>query len=119
MSLVVARKESHPGSASGPEKATASVSPRKDTGSPRNIKRGPPVAKKPSRDSLPDSPRLVGPKKPPRLHLQNGSPVSPRKQPVKPVVAEPEVQVVNQSSPDAVGKAYVSLLCFGTGSFGL
>lgn len=102
VSLVVARKESHPGSASGPEKATASVSPRKDTGSPRNIKRGPPVAKKPSRDSLPDSPRLVGPKKPPRLHLQNGSPVSPRKQPVKPVVAEPEVQVVNQSSPDAV-----------------
>ncbi|KAK2556764.1 Multiple PDZ domain protein, partial [Acropora cervicornis] len=94
VSLVVARKQSQPGSASGPEKAQASGSPRRDTGSPRPIRKGPPVAKQPTLEDLADSSKVVGPKKPPRIFLQEGeSPISsPRIEPVKPKFSESETR---------------------------
>lgn len=111
VSLVVARKHTPPGSAPVPEKATASVSPRRETGSPRAPKRGPPVAKKPVRDSLSDPKKPGHPRKPvspeetkkPFANVPTGSPVSPRKQPAKPEVVEPEVQVVQSSPREAAG----------------
>lgn len=103
VSLVVARKQSQPGSASGPEKAQASGSPRRDIGSPRPIRKGPPVAKQPMLEDLADSSKVVGPKKPPRVFLQEGeSPISsPRTEPVKPEFSESEARGSNQPSPEA------------------
>jgi len=106
---VVARKQSQPGSASGPEKAQASGSPRRDIGSPRPIRKGPPVAKQPMLEDLADSSKVVGPKKPPRVFLQEGeSPISsPRTEPVKPEFSESEARGSNQPSPEANGKFLV------------
>ena len=111
---MVARKQSQPGSASGPEKAQASSSPRRDTGrdtgSPRAIRRGPPVAKRPTPEDLAGSSKVVSPRKPPRLFLQEGeSPSSsPRIEPVKPEFSEPEEHGSNQPSPEANGKFFPS-----------
>ena len=118
VSLVVARKQTQPGSASAPEKATASVPPRRETGNPRTPKRGPPVAKKPVRDSLSD-PKLHGsPRKPtspketkkPIEGMPTGSLILPRKQPVKPEPLEPEVQLIQHSPKETAGTLCVS--CF-------
>lgn len=101
VSLVVARKQTQTGSAPAAEK----------TGSPRAIKRGPPVAKKPVQDSLSDPKKAVSPRKAesPRMSkkpfesvptgspVKTGSPVSPRKQPTKLEVYEPDAQVAQQS----------------------
>jgi len=119
VSLVVARKQAQPGSAPAPEKATASVPPRRETGSPRTPKRGPPVAKKPVRDSLSD-PNLPGsPWKPaspeetkkPIESMPTGSLISPRKQPVKPEPLELEVQLVQQSPRETAGISCVPVFC--------
>ena len=106
---MVARKQSQPGSASSPEKAQASGSPRRDTGSPRPIRKGPPVAKQSMLEDLADSSKVVGPKKPPRVFLQEGeSPISsPRTEPVKPEFSESEARGSNQPSPEANGKFLV------------
>ena len=117
---MVARKQAQPGSAPVSEKPIASVSPRKDTGSPRGIRRGPPVAKKPVRDTLSGGKRPGSPTKPASPQttrkaledLPTGSPLSPRKQPVKPEVSEPEVQVVQQSPREAAGTSFASVLLF-------
>lgn len=103
---MVARKQSQPGSASGIEKAQASGSPRRDTGSPHPIRKGPPVAKKPTLEDLANSSKVVGPKKPPRVFLQEGeSPTSsPRTEPVKREFSESEARDSNQPSPEANGK---------------
>lgn len=101
MSLVVARKQTPAGSGQVSEK----------TGSPRAIKRGPPVAKKPVRDSLSDPKKPGSPRKTesPRMTKKayerspSGSPVSPRKSPPKPEVPEPEVLVIQQSPREAAG----------------
>lgn len=101
MSLVVARKQTPAGSGQVSEK----------TGSPRAIKRGPPVTKKPARDSLsnplkPGSPRKAeSPRmtKKPYERSPSGSPVSPRKSPPKPEVPEPEVLVIQQSPRETAG----------------
>ena len=118
VSLVVARKQTQPGSASAPKKATASVPPRRETGNPRTPKRGPPVAKKPVRDSLSD-PKLHGsPRKPaspeetkkPIESMPTGSLILPRKQPVKPEPLKPEVQLIQHSPKETPGTSCVS--CF-------
>ena len=106
VSLVVARKQTQTGSAPAAEK----------TGSPRAIKRGPPVAKKPVQDSLSDPKKAVSPrkaespqmsKKPPTgSPVKTGSPVSPRKQPTKLEVYEPDAQVAQQSPRETAGTLY-------------
>lgn len=119
VSLVVARKHSQPGSAPVPEKPTASISPRKETGSPRAPRRGPPVAKKPVRDSLSDPKKSGSPRKPesPQTtrktvdNVPGGSPVSPRRQPMKLEVSELEVQVVQQSPRESAGTSYFLVFC--------
>lgn len=101
MSLVVARKQTSAGSGQVSEK----------TVSPRAIKRGPPVAKKPARDSLSDPQKPGSPRKAesPRMTKKayerspRGSPVSPRKSSPKPEVPEPEVLVIQQSPREAAG----------------
>ena len=117
---MVARKQAQPGSAPASEKPIASVSPRKDTGSPRGLRRGPPVAKKPARGTFFGAKEPESPTKPasPQTSrkafedLPTDRPVSPRKQPMKPEVSEPEVQVVQQSPREAAGTSFVLLLLF-------
>ncbi|XP_073227363.1 multiple PDZ domain protein-like isoform X1 [Porites lutea] len=108
VSLVVARKQTPAGSGQVSEK----------TGSPRAIKRGPPVAKKPVRDSLSDPKKPGSPRKTesPRMTKKayerspSGSPVSPRKSPPKPEVPEPEVLVIQQSPREVAVTPLVSSL---------
>ncbi|XP_022779810.1 multiple PDZ domain protein-like isoform X3 [Stylophora pistillata] len=109
VSLVVARKQAPSGSPPAAARATsANVSPRKETGSPRTPRRGPPVSKKPVRDSMHDGSNPGSPRKQGSLERvpteivqtgsdQNGSPVASRREPQQSHVFEPEVQVVQQS----------------------
>ena len=107
---MVARKQTPAGSGQVSEK----------TGSPRAIKRGPPVAKKPARDSLSDPKKPGSPRKAesPRMTKKayerspSGSPVSPRKSPPKPEVPEPEVLVIQQSPREATGRWCILILLF-------
>lgn len=139
VSLVVARKQGLPGSPPASDKATsASVSPRRETGSPRLHKKGPPVAKKPVRESTSDAKKPGSPrkaespkmtKKPfesvptggaltadvPTGSVPTGSPLASRREPVQPQAFEPVVQIVQQSPREAARKFITPLFftdCF-------
>ena len=124
MSLVVARKQAPAGSPPASDKPTSSsVSPRKETGSPRVLKRGPPVAKKPARGSIsePEKPG-TSPRKAESPQLtkrpfesvpsggaltgsaQTGSPVASGSEQTQPQAFEPVVQIVQQSPREAARK---------------
>lgn len=120
MSLVVARKQASAGSPPASDKPTSSsVFPRRETGSPRVHKKGPPVAKKPVRESISEpenpgspmkaeSPQLT--KKPfenvPSGGSPTGSSVASRIEPVQPQAFEPVVQIVQQSPREAARKFF-------------
>lgn len=115
---MVARKQAPSGSPPVAARATsANVSPRKETGSPRTPRRGPPVSKKPVRDSMHDGSNPGSPRKQGSLERvpteivptetgsdQNGSPVASRREPQQSHVFEPEVQVVQQSPRQTAGR---------------
>lgn len=134
MSLVVARKQALAGSPPASDKPTSSsVSPRRETGSPRVHKKGPPVAKKPVRGSIsepekPESPRkaesprwskkayeslpsgsaLTGSL--PTGSAPTGRPVTSGSEPVQPQAFEPVVQIVQQSPREAARKFFLTTL---------
>lgn len=120
VSLVVARKQGLPGSP---------PSPRRETGSPRVHKKGPPVAKKPVKESTSDmkkpgsprkaeSPKIA--KKPfesvptgsvlnatvPTGSAPTGSPLVSRREPVQSQAFEPVVQIVQQSPRETARKSF-------------
>lgn len=118
VSLVVARKQTPPGGSPGAEKSTsANSSPRRETGSPRTPRRGPPVATKPARDSMSDSSNPGSPRKQWSLERvpaeivqtgngHSGSPAASRREPEQSQAFEPEVQVVQQSPRQAAGRFF-------------
>lgn len=139
VSLVVARKQGLPGSPPASDKApSASVSPRRDTGSPRVHKKGPPVAKKPVRESTSDAKKPTSPRKAesprttekpleilpngsalsahaPTGNGPTGSPLVSRREPVQTQAFEPVVQIVQQSPREAARKfrtPFFSIDCF-------
>ena len=130
MSLVVARKQALSGSPPASDKPTSSVSPRRETGSPRIDRKGPPVAKKPVRESISETQQPGSPRKAesPQLtkktfesvpsvgaltgSVPTGSPVASRREPVQPQAFEPVVQIVQQSPREAARKFCNSLAHF-------
>ena len=123
MSLVVARKQAIAGSPPASDKPTSSsVYPRRETGSPRVHKKGPPVAKKPVKGSIAEPEKPVSPRKAesPQLtkkpfgnmpngialteSLPKGSSVALRLEPVQPQAFEPVVEIVQQSPREAARK---------------
>lgn len=129
VSLVVARKQALAGSPPASDKPTSSsVSPRRETGSPRVHKKGPPVAKKPVRGSIsepekPESPRKAeSPRWSKKAYesLPSGSaltgsaptgrPVTSGSEPVQPQAFEPVVQIVQQSPREAARKCFFNNL---------
>lgn len=136
MSLVVARKQALPGSPPASDKPTSSsVSPRRETGSPRVLKKGPPVAQKPVRGSISDNQKPGSPRKAesPQLtkktfesvpngsaltgSVPTGSPVASRREPVQPQAFEPVVQIVQQSPREAARKFFFNNSILSTDCF--
>ena len=121
---MVARKQASTGSPPASDKPTSSVYPRRETGSPRVHKRGPPVAKKPVRGSIsepekPGSPRKEESPQLTKKPFENvpsgsvmtgssptGSSVASRIEPVQPQAFEPVVQIVQQSPREEARKFF-------------
>ena len=124
MSLVVARKQALAGSPPASDKPTSSsVSPRRDTGSPRVHKKGPPVAKKPVKGSISEPESSGSPRKAespqwskrpfesvPSGSAPTGSLVASGNEPVQPQAFEPVVEIVQQSPREAARKFSTTLL---------
>ena len=125
MSLVVARKQTTAGSPPASDKpASSSGYSRRETGSPRVHKKGPPVPKKPVRGSISEPEKPVSPRKAesPQLtkkpfenvpngsalteSVPKGSSVASRMEPEQPQAFEPVVQIVQQSPREAARKFF-------------
>lgn len=127
MSLVVARKQASAGSPPASDKPTSSsVFPRRELGSPRVHKKGPPVARKPVGESISEPEKPESPRKAesPQLtkkpfenvpsgsartgSLPTGSSVASIIVPVQPQAFEPVVQIVQQSPREAARKFFLT-----------